>query len=407
MTDLEPLGRFWPASSLEHAAFEQGVTPTALLAVLFPVWSIEVEATVTRGEPYALIDRFVERAIAEGRFATADEVADFLCIDSVVVDRATRFLTAIGHLTRTDDQLVVTELGYRSLAANRRFEITARDRRRLYFAGFTSAPLPRPYYDSATITLLDDSARHELRRKRWSPTYHAIPCDQRHPFDPDAVERLAADSERDHFNLPTNIDELGIVGKPTILWLPLHIIRIVDLDRRVQYLAYSQAGGAPDDDLTPSILASPAPGLADTALEDAATKQAPSRMTAWLERNGLDGTTPDRDGHDTWTVTLPASAFGNNKLPLTRLGSWEVIDGGLLRLWCPDGEMRQRALLARIGAYLDYRPDPNPQHVLDLADRIARQLGLDLTDIPTLHTIATDLDDHTVAARLATLIDTP
>jgi hypothetical protein len=56
VTRRDLLDGFWPNRSLEDAAFVQGVIPTSLLAVLFPVWCVEVEATVTKGEPYALIE---------------------------------------------------------------------------------------------------------------------------------------------------------------------------------------------------------------------------------------------------------------------------------------------------------------------------------------------------------------
>jgi hypothetical protein len=284
-------------------------------------------------------------------------VAEFLCLDPVVIDRAARFLTAIGHLIRSGDRLAMTELGYRSLAANHRYEISARDRRKLYFAGFSSAPLPRAYYDSSTVTLLDMAGREDLRRRRWSPTFRALPC---YLFDTGAIGRLAADPNRDYFNLPAGVDQLNMIGEASIVWLPLHVVRAVDSGRRVRYLPYSQAGTTVNDELTPSILASPVPALFETEVEYGRTEKAESEVLVWPLKRGFTGVTPTRTEHGTWEVSLPASAFGSgkNQLPLSKLGSWEVLDGGLLRLWCLDEGARRRALVQRINDYLHYRADP-------------------------------------------------
>src|SRR4051812_19990309 len=94
--------RYPEERALEDAVYRVGVRPTRIFALLLPVLCVEIEATVTDGEPYELIDRYLGRAIAEGGLHTTVELADFLALDEVLVDRALRFLTAIGHVTITE-----------------------------------------------------------------------------------------------------------------------------------------------------------------------------------------------------------------------------------------------------------------------------------------------------------------
>jgi hypothetical protein len=59
----------------------------------FPVWRVEVKATVTDAEDYALIDRYLERGIASAGLNSVGSLASFLGLDEVVVDRVLRFLS--------------------------------------------------------------------------------------------------------------------------------------------------------------------------------------------------------------------------------------------------------------------------------------------------------------------------
>ena len=90
--------RYPEARALEDAAYGKFTTPTRLFPLLLPVWCVEVSATVTTGEPYYLIDRFVERALVEGGLDSAVDLARFFSLDETLVDRVLRFLARIGHL---------------------------------------------------------------------------------------------------------------------------------------------------------------------------------------------------------------------------------------------------------------------------------------------------------------------
>lgn len=140
--------------ALEDAMFGRGLVPTRIFPLLLPVWEVEVKATVTDGRPYQLIDRYLERGIAEGGLGTRAELAGFFALDVSLVDRAVRVLGAIGHLTEHDGRLALTELGRRSQRDQVCYLIEREDRRKLYFDGFLSRPLTRPYYQASVVTLM-------------------------------------------------------------------------------------------------------------------------------------------------------------------------------------------------------------------------------------------------------------
>jgi hypothetical protein len=389
--------------ALENAGFVRGVTPTRLLAVLLPISPVEVEATVTEGEPYALIDRFVERGIAQARLTTTTQLAEFLALDTVVVSRALRFLRAIGHVEELrPGTWEITQLGLRSLRENQRYTVTVCDRRKLYFDAFTSRPLTRPYYDSRTVTLLDEEGASAVLTRRRGPRYHRLASF--HNFDPQALVRLATDPRRGHFNLPDQVDEPRVVSMPPMVFLPLYVVRTVGRDGHVEYLVYSQVGDDADDDLAPLVASSPAPGLLDHELEDGRAGRDEKLAREWLHKRGLDRWKPARTSNDTLQVTLPPESFdGDRRVPLTKVGSYAMLGTGFLRLWCTSSEVRRRALLERINSYLGYRAQAASADVQDQVDRIARQLDLGSIDLATLSRTAKEAGNRGLAAQLARL----
>ena len=86
--------------AVEDAAFGRGLIPTRLCRMLLPVWRADVQATIFDSEPYDLIDRFLEAAIAKGGLRTEEEIAEFYGLDQAVVSSASRFLESIRHLSR-------------------------------------------------------------------------------------------------------------------------------------------------------------------------------------------------------------------------------------------------------------------------------------------------------------------
>jgi hypothetical protein len=394
--------RYPEERALEDAAFVQGATPTRILAVLFPVWCVEVEATVTESEPYAVIDKYVERGIAEARLTTASQLADFLGLSLVVVSRALRFLAAIGHVTQHGETLAITELGIRSLREDRRYTVTVRDRRKLYFDAFTSQPLTRPYYDSGTVTLLDDAAARAVRAQRNGPRFH--PLFSLTSFDPQALARLAVNPERDRFNLPERIDEPRPVSVPTTVFLPLYVVRAVRHGGRRCCLVYSQVGDTADADLAPLVESSEVPRLLDTEIVDGRGGRDAKLAREWLQKRGLARFAPEQTSNGTWQVTLPPGSFdGDGQVALTKVGSYVMLGSGFLRIWCASEEVRRRALLERINSYLGYRARPDRADVEAQAGQIARQLDLGAVDLALLGRMARAAANRGLADQLARL----
>lgn len=306
-TDFGPIEYpIWRA--LEDVAFNRGLTPTRALRLLIPIWSVEIEAEVTHGEAYGLIDHHVELAIAEARCSTVGEVAEFLFLDAVVVARAVRFLNAIGHLDVSANRLAVTELGYRSLREGQRYTVKTKDRRRLYFDGFNSRPLTQRYYDSRVVTLLDTASASAMNDGPKERRFHRVHGSR--GFDLEVVARLVESPDREHFNLPRRIEHPRAIGVAETVWLPVYVVRAVDPIAGPQFLPYSQVDSSADDDLTPIVRDSGIADLLSTESEFARIGDEERVAKKWLTSRGLGEHELVRGPFDTWQVDLPARVFG-------------------------------------------------------------------------------------------------
>ena len=108
--------------AIEDAAFSMGLIPTRLCRVLLPTWRAEVAATIYDSEPYDLIDRYLEAAIARGGLGSAEEIAEFYGLDLAVTGSAVRFLESIRHLTLDGGgRLALTDIGLQSVRDGRRY----------------------------------------------------------------------------------------------------------------------------------------------------------------------------------------------------------------------------------------------------------------------------------------------
>src|SRR5689334_7577424 len=98
------------------------MTPTRLFPLLLPIWRVEVKAKVTEAEPFDLIDRYLERGIAEANLTDAAALAGFFRLDEQLVDRALRFLAGIDHVKiGPGGELSLMELGRRSVRNRTRY----------------------------------------------------------------------------------------------------------------------------------------------------------------------------------------------------------------------------------------------------------------------------------------------
>jgi hypothetical protein len=374
--------------ALEDAAFAHDAAPTRIFAMLLPVWRVEVKATITDGEPYALIDRYLEHGIAEAGLDTAAGLAAFFSLDEILVERALRFLSAIGHLSAAGGQLALTELGLRSVRDDVRYVVSRQDRRVLYFDALGSRPLTRPYYDASSVTLLSAGAAAAAAARRDGPRFTAL-----FPalgLRAEALAELARNPERDHFNLPARIDDPEQVGAAELAYLPMYVVRAVQRGGRVRLLAYTQAGdGTADPDVSELCERTPEIAAAIDAEGDGYSPGFYERTSQWLDRAAPGGYQLDRLDDGTWRATLPASSFGADAaLPVWKVGSFEARGRHVVHVWCDDLQLRRRAMLERIDGYLAAWARPDRAQTEALAARIARQLDLGTFDLATLRELA-------------------
>ncbi|MFI2031294.1 hypothetical protein [Streptomyces buecherae] len=366
--------------ALEDAAFGQGIVPTRLYGLLLPVWQVEIRADITEGEDFFLIDRFLERGLRHGALHTVEELAAFFALDRALVAQAVRALTAIGHLRESGGRLSLTDLGRRSVDDDIRYVVTHQDRRRLYFEALTCAPLTRAHYDEDVVTLLSGDELAAATRNDRYPRFTPLPVHR--GFDPDALSRLTALKDRARFNLPVALDNLKS-HQENVVYLPVYLVRGHD-----ELRVYGQAGAgiAHDPELselcarTPELMSA----LDNEELDDKADERVLRSARSWLDKQGFDTVAPEQDDDGTWSVALPAAAFGPNGLPDSRIGTYRMAGSRFYRVWCPATTPRKRALLNRLDQRLGSRRQITRQEAEEVVARLARQLRLEVPDLSRL-----------------------
>ncbi|WP_410610966.1 hypothetical protein [Amycolatopsis sp. lyj-109] len=402
MNGRDGLLRYPEERALEDAAFGQGLTPTRIFAILLPVWQVEVRATTTDGRPYELIDRYLERGIAEAGLGTTAELAGFFALDNALVDRALRVLHRIGHLRVVDGRLALTGLGAQSQRDGVCYVSRREDRRKLYFDGFRSSPLSRPYYDAGVVTFL---AVHEIpaaTAKERNRTFRMLHTT--HGFRREALAELAGRADRDHYNLPVRIESPESLGEECV-YLPMFVVRATDPAGRIRHLVYTRASDVADPDLgslcetTPEII-----GVLDSDACTVSAEQTEARITAWLAKQGIDGCSPTRTTQGGWRVVLPAKSFQpDGPVPLTRMGSFAVLGTDLVHLWCVDRSARERAFLERLDAYLGRTVRGDAEQVRSRVTRIVHQFSLGDPGLGEIRELAVRAGRGKLADRLAAL----
>jgi hypothetical protein len=382
--------------ALEDAAYAHDLVPTRIFTVLLPVWRVEIQATVIDAEDYAVIDRYLARAIAEGGLDTIPDLARFLALDEVIVDRALRFLIAIEHVHITNGRFALTSLGVNSVRDQKSYRRAQHDRRKLYFDAFGSRPLTRPYYDSRVVTFIE---RHEASTALDAVGGRGFMLANTPAFRREALAELALTPERDAFNLPVRIDNPRSVAEEYV-YLPLYLVRAA----QNQYLTYSQISDESDPHLT-SICERTEEIVSACEHDSIPDEQGErNRITEWLARRNLGRHRPTRTADGTWRVDLPAAAFGRDGvLGLSQLGSYIVLGNFFFHAWCADEPARRRALVERVNAYLGARSNLAEGGLMKRVTQMARQLELGTVDVSTLRRWATASGRSQLAAQLAPL----
>ncbi len=402
MTDRNRLLRYPEERALEDAAFGQGLTPTRVFAILLPVWQVEVRATTTDGRPYELIDRYLERGIAEAGLGTTAELAGFFALDHALVDRALRVLHRIGHLQVAGGRLALTDLGRQSHRDQVCYVARREDRRKLYFDGFRSAPLSRAYYDAGVVTFLTVDEIPAATAKEGARTYRMLHTT--HGFRREALAELAGRADRDHYNLPVRIENPESLGEECV-YLPMFVVRATDPAGRIRYLAYTQANDVADPELgalceaTPEII-----GVLESDARATTTEQTEARITAWLAGKGITDCPPTRTAQGGWRVVLPARSFRpDGPVPLAKMGSFAVLGTDLVQLWCVDRGARERAFLERLDAYLGRAARGDVERTKTRVTRIVHQFSLGDLGLGEIREMAERAGSGRLADRLAAL----
>ena len=401
MTTAPRLMPFPEERVLEDAAFGQGIVPTRLYALLLPVWQVEIRADITEGEDFFLIDRFLERGLRHGALHTVDELAAFFALDGALVAQAVRFLTAIGHLRESGGRLSLTALGQRSVDDDIRYVVTRQDRRKLYFEALSCAPLTRTHYDQEVVTLLSPDELAAVSRGDRYPRF--TPIHVASGFDRSALERLKDRKDRARFNLPVALDAVESLDE-RLVFLPVYLVR-----GREGLLVYGQAGAGAEHDPELSTLCARTPELISALDNEEQGEESDERVLRaarnWLREQHLDSVAPEQDADGTWSVSLPATAFGDDGIPVSRIGTYRMAGNRFFRVWCPAETPRKHALLDRLDKRLGSRRQATRGEAEELVARLARQLRLAVPDLSQLRAGAGRTGLKGLEAQLAELED--
>lgn len=405
---MSGLIRYPEERAVEDAAFGMGLTPTRLCRMLLPVWRADVRATIYDSEPYDLIDRYLEAAIASSGLGSAEELAAFYGLDPTVVGSAVRFLASIGHLSRdSGGRLALSEIGLRSVREGKRYTRALEDRRQLYFDGFTCQPLTRMYYDERTVTFVDGAGLARLLAETGtgqSPARGAFTPVTRIPpqgFGPQALAALAElpAPERDRFNLAEQVVAPSLAGAPEQVYLPAYVVRVVDGAGVVRYLSYTQASQQADPEWSRVCAAAEEVAtLVENEYQSGRDEGEESAARRWVERRFAGRSDIGwRDG--LLVATVPASAFADGLEP-RRIGSFVKMEGWYFRLWCDDERLRRRALLDLTDSYLGARTKVDPDAAAKRLARFGRQTGFGPMSPAEIGKLARNTGRKALAAQL-------
>lgn len=353
--------------AVEDVAFGQGLIPTWLCRLLLPVWRADIQATIFDSEPYDLIDRFLETAIAKGGLHTEEEIAEFYGLDQAVVGSASRFLESIGHLSRgPGGKLELLELGVQSVREGKRYTRELTDRRHLYFDRFLGNPLTRPFYDERIVTFIEGERLADVvagagggpGRYQARGAFTLLSPISRPDFYPQmlsALDQLPA-AERERFNLPEQVVNPTFAGPTETVYLPTYVVRAVNEVGVVSYLAYTDASESADPEW--SHVCEVAEEIAVTVENEYKSGRrdhdgAEKAAQQWAEKRSPGGRYDIRRRNGQLTATLPPSAFSgrDGALQPQRIGSFIKVDDWYFRAWCADKGLRVQGLLNLAESY--------------------------------------------------------
>ena len=292
--------------------------------MLWPLWQVETTASFYDERAYEVVDRFLVRAVSEAGLCRVDELAAFYGIPAALVQRCLRFLTTIGHVDQDGETVSLTALGQRSAQAGIRYE-PKESRQEILIEQFTGQPLPRRYYEGSVPVFTSTEVPEDrlADRSRFMPLFAAA------VFRPELVERLAERSDRAELNVPQHLRDLRVVGERPA-FIPVYLIETAGRD----LLVYTALAAERDAFFEAACRQAPAIGHMISAEEKADPLQI---WTEWLAESEAGPGTLRQLPNQVWRATLRADVFGpGGRLPLARLGSYELRRRHFLQLWCQD-----------------------------------------------------------------------
>jgi hypothetical protein len=341
---------------LERVNAMPGVQPRRIFPVLLPMWGVEIQAQFWDAQPYEVFDQYLSRAIGSAGLNEPDRLAAFFGVQPALIERALRFLEAVGHVRRESAAVALTDLGRRSVAAGCRY-VVKEDRQLLYFDGFTSAPMLKEHYAGGEWL---DEPLLRLSGTQFQPITALA------RLSLSAIDELAARADRDRFNVPGSLTAIE-AREIRQAWLPAYI-----LECTAGLMVFVKAIEGPDaylaDLLTPhlwNVLASePRPDYV-AVWQD------------WLAGKGFHEAVVRTMSNGVLRASLPASAFGE-QVRWAQLGSFVTRDSTFLQIWCEEAAARRQAVLARAAAIVSAGRARTPTEVERWLAELAGQLEVEV-----------------------------
>jgi len=356
-----------------------GLVPVRLFSVFFPLWEVETVGTQRRSRPYEMLELFLERGIAEGELRSAAELSAFFGLEPDLVDKALLFLRQMGHMQERDGALALTKLGKDSLADG----VGYRDletRRKLYFEAFRSHPLPQEHYRLRIL-----SAAEALTH----PAPYFFRGFSFQPWQPDALQALASRPDRARFNLPDEVHEPQERAL-ALAYLPMYIIevreRVTAAHFGTGYVVLTRLRDLRDTffeeivnselDLLDPLYAQAEPNvqvLMETELEDRGVTSRQVRLTELAP--------------DAWRATVAPEALlsSQTRLTLEDIGTYLLVRGYCLQVWCDDPALRREAALDQALTIITHWRRPTTQQAVgQLLETLSARLQtreLDLAEL--------------------------
>jgi DNA-binding MarR family transcriptional regulator len=343
-----PLPIYDSRRAIEHLQKmqEQNLLPIRLFALLFPLWSVETTAVQEEMQSYELIERYIERAIDEAELHTVSDLAHFLGLQQVMIEKILRFLEAIGHVTKSHTFYDLTPLGKRSIHERKKY-VPQEKRVKFYFDGYTSRPLRKEHYNAKKVHILSElEAAEVLQRKTWGYRFQRF--FSMAGWQQNALQELEARIDRGEYNAPPGVKHMQVLNVEAA-YLLMYVIEThkkAYSHAKPHYLAYT---GIPDlrDTYLENIINTNMTFYAGLTSEK--THNPAELWHEWLHEKNINGILPFERPDGTWSLSLARTLFEGPgaKFPLTKIGDYELRSGYFIQIWCDDAASRKKAALDR------------------------------------------------------------